>query len=329
MRIAEILALVTLATFAPPSLASTLDRTQTGPLPGDPAPPIRASAWIRGEPVEQYESGRVYVVDLWATWCAPCLTTMPLLARFQERFRDRVTIVAMNVWEMNPDRVPGLVESRADSMPRFVALDSIPPGKEANEGLTSLAFVGVTETISIPRTFLIDGVGRVAWIGTPHDLEEPLAAVLAGTWDLETHAREYALEMERELRYRSLFAPVEAAVTAKQWTVALDACEAVLAADSSFRRLIPNEGFVHVAGSIVRQQAPTKAELLLARRAVKRALALGASPAWRIHLLGARVARAAGDPREAERRLTEARRQAPADSKHLVPPSIQALSMEN
>lgn len=326
MKLAALLALACATVLAPPAPASTLDRSRTGPLPGDAAPLVQASTWLRGEPLGRYEPGRVYVVDLWATWCAPCLATMPLLRRLQDRFPDRLTVVAMNVWEMDRPRVPGLVESRADSMPRFVALDSIPAGKEANEGLTARAFMGASDFVTIPRTYLIDDRGHVAWIGTPHDLEGPLAAVLAGTWDIETHAREYSREMESELRYRSHFEPVEAAVGAKRWTAALEASESVLAADSSFRRRIAHEGFVYIAGSIVRLKQPSKDELRLAGRAVKRALVLGAGPEWRIRLLSARVAAAAGDVRGAGRQLEEARRLAPADARRLVPPSVEALS---
>ena len=36
----------------------------------------------------------------------------------------------------------------------------------------------------IPCTFIVNGQGLVAWIGHPLELEEPLAAVLDGTWDL-------------------------------------------------------------------------------------------------------------------------------------------------
>jgi thiol-disulfide isomerase/thioredoxin len=41
--------------------------------------------------------GRVLVVNLWATWCAPCMEEMPTLGALQRRFTGRVGVVAVNV----------------------------------------------------------------------------------------------------------------------------------------------------------------------------------------------------------------------------------------
>ncbi len=314
-----------LVSLAHPPFASEIDRHAVGVLGGDAAPPIQASAWLRGSPIVRYEPGRVYVVDLWATWCGPCLSSMPVLRRIQDRFPDRVTIIAMNVWEMTPDRVPGLVEARADSMPMWVALDSIPAEKEANEGLTAAAFVGVPDWITIPRTILIDGSGRVAWIGTPDGLEGPLEQVLAGTWDRDAWAVGYSQRMELEIRFQKAFAPIQAAAMSKRWSDAVAACEFALAADSTLRSRLANEGFAWVARLIVGQKEPTEADLLAARHALNRALELGAEPAWHVHVLAARVAKASGDARGAERELAEARRLVPVDARDEVPSSLEAL----
>lgn len=308
-----------------PASAAQLDRAKTGPLPGDPAPPIHAATWLRGEPIAEYADGHVYVVDLWATWCGPCLSGMPLLRKYQDRYAGKVTIIAMNVWEMAPKRVPGYVTAHADSMPLFVAVDSIPPGKEANEGLTTVAFMGAGTEVSIPRTLLIDGFGRIAWIGTPAGLEKPLAQVLAGTWDLKAHAVAYEREMEAQITWRARFAPIEAAIESGQWAAAFDSCNAALAADSSYRPRIARMGFVYLAMKILRGKNSTPEEYAVAQRAMARALELERPPDWRLDLLAAQAARAAGDTREAERYLGEAKRHAPADSKLLVPAKVDAL----
>lgn len=159
--------------------------------PGDMAPPLIAGKWVRGSPVEHFEAGRVYVVDLWAMWCKPCLASMPGMRDLERVYADKATFVAFNIWEMAPERIGTFMSTFGDSMPGRVALDSIPNGKMGNEGLTAVAFTGNIEVVTVPRTFVVDQRGTIAWIGNPLELEEPLAAIVAGTWDLATFAAEY------------------------------------------------------------------------------------------------------------------------------------------
>jgi thiol-disulfide isomerase/thioredoxin len=166
--------------------------TSSGLNPGDMAPSIEASKWLRGGPVDEFESGQVYVVDLWSTWCKPCIASMPTLHELETKYAGKVTVIAMTVWEFAPQGVPKFMESLGDTMPTIVALDSIPEGKEVNEGLTAVKYLGTSDSASIPKSFLIDESGRVAWIGTPENLEEPLSHVLAGTWDLKSFSESYS-----------------------------------------------------------------------------------------------------------------------------------------
>jgi thiol-disulfide isomerase/thioredoxin len=321
-----ILTATTLALLIQPVFSTELDRSETGPLPGDEAPTIHAAQWLRGDPVEHYLPGHVYIVDLWATWCGPCLTAMPLLRDFQDRYPEDLTVIAMNVWELQPKRVPDLVKARADSIPSTVAVDSIPPGKEFNEGLTAVAFLGTSDAVSIPRTYLIDKKGRIAWIGTPDQLEDPLTQVLAGSWDLEAYAANYVRKMKVELKYRELSKPVETAVAQRRWQDALDASEAVVSADSSFAPKIAHSGFIFTAMSILNEDAPSTEEFQLADHALKRALELDPAMDWRTFLMSAKVAKALGNLEEASDYLAKAKRYAPPDSKSKLPSTVEELT---
>ena len=50
--------------------------------------------------------GKVVVLNLWATWCAPCREEMPSLDRLQARFADQpVVVLALSVDRAGPERV--------------------------------------------------------------------------------------------------------------------------------------------------------------------------------------------------------------------------------
>jgi hypothetical protein len=50
----------------------------------------------------------------------------------------------------------------------------------------------------IPAAFIVNGDGRIAWIGHPGDIEGPLDDIVAGKWDLAAEAAEYKRSMAEE-----------------------------------------------------------------------------------------------------------------------------------
>lgn len=62
------LALGTLS-LAGPAWAQNDQPPSTDLKPGDPAPALKIDKWVKGQPVEAFEKGKVYVVEFWATWC--------------------------------------------------------------------------------------------------------------------------------------------------------------------------------------------------------------------------------------------------------------------
>ena len=52
---------------------------------GDNAPELKIEKWIKGGGFDRLEKGKVYVIDMWATWCVPCIAGMPHLTKLQQK----------------------------------------------------------------------------------------------------------------------------------------------------------------------------------------------------------------------------------------------------
>jgi thiol-disulfide isomerase/thioredoxin len=80
------------------------DRMARIDLHGKPAPPI-AGTDVDGKPVSLADSkGKVVIVDFWATWCPPCVASIPALEMLVQKYGDKgLVILGVNVIAMHED----------------------------------------------------------------------------------------------------------------------------------------------------------------------------------------------------------------------------------
>ncbi|MGL6097051.1 MAG: TlpA family protein disulfide reductase, partial [Fimbriiglobus sp.] len=69
---------------------------------GDPAPPLTVTKWLQGAEIKSFEPGKTYVVDFWATWCGPCISSMPHMDELATEYKDQgLTVVAVTSKDPN------------------------------------------------------------------------------------------------------------------------------------------------------------------------------------------------------------------------------------
>ncbi|MFG0256370.1 MAG: TlpA disulfide reductase family protein [Phycisphaerales bacterium JB043] len=167
---------------------------------GSPAPPLGDVVWHRGEPIETFEPGNVYLLEFWSTWCLPCLALIPSNNELASKHRDDgLVIIGVHVWPRDSaPSVEAFLHDRATN-------DSLPDVEYAiAEDISDSAMQAyITELhgLGLPASAIIDREGRLAWIGfTNMGMEKALAEILDGTFDLEAEA-----DRHRKLRRANAF----------------------------------------------------------------------------------------------------------------------------
>ena len=158
---------------------------------GSKAPKLELKKFIKGEEVKGFEKGKIYVVELWATWCGPCLKTIPHLTELQKKHKD-VTIIGVAIMEEDQGAVADFVEEMGDKMDYRVALDLVPEDAEPNDGKVVTNWMKPAEQAGIPTAFIINEESKIAWIGHPGEMEGPLDQIVEGKWDLVAEAQKIA-----------------------------------------------------------------------------------------------------------------------------------------
>ena len=91
---------------------------------------MAVSSWVKGDKVEEFEPGKTYVVEFWATWCGPCRASIPHLTELAQKYKDKdVRFIGVDVWERDTSLVKPFVEEMGDKMDYSVALDGVPEGR--------------------------------------------------------------------------------------------------------------------------------------------------------------------------------------------------------
>jgi thiol-disulfide isomerase/thioredoxin len=119
---------------------------------GQPAPDFTLPDIQEGKPAITLSElrGKTVYVDFWASWCAPCLRSMPLINELYAQYRDQgFEVIAINVDDPIEDGREFLLDTPLDYL---IAADT------KNEVLEQYGVRGM------PTSFLIDSEGIVRMV---------------------------------------------------------------------------------------------------------------------------------------------------------------------
>jgi len=172
---------------------------------GSEAPALDVEHWVQnGEgkfsKVTKFEKGKVYIVEFWATWCGPCVASMPHIVETQAKYADKgVQIVSISdepketVEEFLDRKVPrSEKEMTFRELTKSYCLTTDPDGS-SNE-----SYMQAAGQNGIPCAFIVGKDGKIEWIGHPMSMDDPLKAVVEGKWDRQAFADEFKEQQEME-----------------------------------------------------------------------------------------------------------------------------------
>jgi len=94
--------------------------------------------------------GKPLLVNLWATWCAPCIVELPTLDALAGRMEDNVRVLTVSQDMTNTEKVAPFLKERG--------LERLEPWLDPNSDLP-FALGGAT----LPTTILYDPQGKEVW----------------------------------------------------------------------------------------------------------------------------------------------------------------------
>ncbi|GLR58149.1 TlpA disulfide reductase family protein [Rhizobium indigoferae] len=191
-----------------------------------PAPSINVQHWLRGDPLSNFQSGKIYILEFFSTTCSGCGPALSHLAQLQEEYSDmgvEVIGVAANKEAATADKARAQVDAWASKwLPNTnirIAFDY--------SGDMDKHWKQASLTFHVPQAFVVDRDGSIAFIGHPDALEDVLPKVMDGSWRASAEAKnaenERIAEAEIAAPMRALFDRIRAATEIEDWKTALSA----------------------------------------------------------------------------------------------------------
>lgn len=140
---------------------------------GMPAPPFKYVN-SRGDSVAQSDfKGKYLVLDIWATWCAPCIQEIPFFEEVKIAFKnDNVAFVSISLDDSREDWKKYLLKKRMGGNQLWAGKQATPVFWYSVQDNKTLGFKGKGLNSGIPAFVVIDPQGKIVNNFAPYPSHE-------------------------------------------------------------------------------------------------------------------------------------------------------------
>jgi len=102
---------------------------------------------VNGDPINLADyKNKVVVINIWATWCPPCIAEMPSFQRLYKVFEGNTEVVFLFVANDEVDKVKNFLDKKGYELPVYFSVGQVPA--ELSSG-------------SLPTTYILNRQGQI------------------------------------------------------------------------------------------------------------------------------------------------------------------------
>ncbi|WP_246653054.1 redoxin domain-containing protein [Rhizobium laguerreae] len=153
-----------------------------------PAPSINVQHWLRGDPLSNFQLGKIHIPAFVSTTCSGCGAALARLAQLQEEYRGigiEVIGIVVNERAATADEALAQVDAWVT---KWLPNANIRIGFNYS-GEMDKHWEKASLSFHVPQAFVVDRDCSIVFIGHPSLLEDVLPKVIDGSWRASAEAK--------------------------------------------------------------------------------------------------------------------------------------------